>query len=70
MDTHFEIAHQKAGQMLLDALDSGADVLVCTKRDVTIFQKAIKSCEKVMGRDIELKIISLHTLKELCNAKA
>jgi len=70
MDTHFEIAHKKAGQMLLDALDSGADVLVCIKRDVTIFQKAIKSCEKVMGRDIELKIISLHTLKELCSVKA
>ena len=70
MDTHFEIAHQKAGQMLLDALDSGADVLVCIKRDVTIFQTAIKSCEKIMGRDIELKIISLHRLKELCNLGA
>jgi succinate dehydrogenase/fumarate reductase-like Fe-S protein len=70
MDTHFEIAHKKAGQMLLDALDSGADVLVCIKRDVTIFQKAIKACEKVMGRDIELKIISLHRLKELCSVEA
>jgi len=70
MDTHFEIAHQKAGQMLLDALDSGADVLVCTKGDVSIFQKAINSCEKVMGRDIKLKIISLHTLKELCKVEA
>jgi len=70
MDTHFEIAHKKAGQMLLDALDSGADVLVCIKRDVTIFQKAIKACEKVMGRDIELKIISLHRLKELCSLEA
>ncbi len=66
METHFEIAHQKAGAMLLDALDSGADILVCTKRDVSIFQKAIKSCERVMGRDIKLKIISVHTLKEVC----
>ena len=70
MDTHFEIAHQKAGAMLLNALDSGADVLVCIKRDVTIFQTAIKSCERVMGRDIKLKIISLHTLKELCRVSA
>ena len=70
MDTHYEIAHQKAGQMLLDALDTGADVLVCVKRDVTIFQTAIKSCEKVMGRDINLKIISVHTLKELCSVSA
>jgi succinate dehydrogenase/fumarate reductase-like Fe-S protein len=70
MDTHFEVAHQKAGAMLLDALDSGANVLVCTKRDVTIFQTAIKSCERVMGRDIELKIISVHRLKELCSTTA
>ena len=70
MDTHFELAHQKAGVMLLDALDSGASVLVCTKRDVSIFQKAIKSCERAMGRDIELKIISVHTLKELCSVTA
>ena len=67
MDTHFEIAHKKAGAMLLDALDSGADILVCTKRDVSIFQKALGSCERIMGRDIKLKIISVHTLKELCS---
>ncbi|CAA6803738.1 MAG: Unknown protein [uncultured Sulfurovum sp.] len=70
MDTHFEIAHQKAGTMLLDAVDSGASVLVCIKRDVTIFQEALASCERVMGRDIRLKIISVHTLKELCTATA
>ena len=70
MDTHFEIAHQKAGAMLLDALDSGADVLVCTKRDVSIFQKALPSCERAMGRDIKLKIIAVHTLKELCSVFA
>jgi succinate dehydrogenase/fumarate reductase-like Fe-S protein len=67
MDTHFELAHQKLGQMLLDALDSGADTLVCNKRDVSIFQKALSSCEKSVGRDIKLKIISLQTLKELCS---
>jgi succinate dehydrogenase/fumarate reductase-like Fe-S protein len=70
MGSHFQIAHQKAGLMLLDALDSGADILVCIKRDVTIFQTAINSCEKSMGRDIKLKIISLHTLKELCGLSA
>jgi len=70
METHYEIAHQKAGAMLLDALDSGADVLVCTKRDVSIFQKAHKACEKSTGRDIKLKIISVHTLKELCSVLA
>lgn len=70
MDTHFEIAHQKAGAMLLDALDSGADVLVCTQKDTNIFQKALPSCERVMGRDIKLKIISIDTLKGLCSIEA
>ncbi|CAA6800562.1 MAG: Unknown protein [uncultured Sulfurovum sp.] len=70
MDTHFEIAHLKAGTMLLNALDSGASVLVCTKRDVSIFQEAIASCERSMGRDIRLKIISVHTLKALCTQTA
>ena len=65
METHFEMAHQKAGLMLLDALDSGADVLVCTKRDVSIFQKAFLPSARSMGREIKLKIISIHTLKEL-----
>jgi len=70
MDTHFEIAHKKAGQMMLDALDSGADILVCSEKDTEIFQKAINACEKVMGRDIELKIISQNRLKELCSVEA
>jgi len=70
IDTHFEIAHKKAGEMMLDALDSGADILVCSKKDTEIFQKAIKSCEKVVGRDIELKIISQNRLKELCSVEA
>jgi succinate dehydrogenase/fumarate reductase-like Fe-S protein len=66
MDTHFEMAHTKAGKMLLDALDSGADILVCSLDfDLSIFQNAIVHCEKIMGRDIELKIISTKTLEDL-----
>ena len=70
MDSHFEIAHKKAGEMMLDALDSGADILVCGEKDTEIFQKSIKACEKVVGRDIELKIISQNRLKELCSVEA
>lgn len=70
METHFQLAHTKAGTMLLDALDSGADVLVCTKRDVNIFQEALPACERIMGREIRLKIISVHTLKALCATTA
>ena len=66
MSTHFEMAHTKAGKMLLDALDSGADILVCAKdSDVKIFQNALGSCERSVGRDIELKIISVATLNEM-----
>jgi len=70
MDTHFEMAHKKAGLMMLDALDSGADILVCNEKDTEIFQKSIKACEKVVGRDIELKIISQNRLKALCSVEA
>ena len=67
METNFEMAHTKAGKMLLDALDSGADILVCAKdSDVTLFRDAIVHCERIVGRDIELKIISMSKLEELC----
>jgi len=71
MEINFELAHTKAGTMLLDALDSGADILVCAKdTDVTIFQNALVHCEKIMGRDIELKIISISKLEEMCRVSA
>jgi len=65
MDTNFELAHTKAGTMMLDALDSGADILVCAKEeDAKLFQDAIVHAERIMGRDIELKIISPKELEE------
>ena len=71
MDTHFQIAHTKAGTMMLEALDSGADILVCAKNsDLEIFQKAIVHCERIMGRDIELKIISMNKLEDMCAVTA
>ena len=67
METNFEMAHTKAGKMLLDALDSGADILVCLNNsDLNIFRKAIIPCESIVGRDIELKIVSIDELEELC----
>ncbi len=68
METNFEMAHKKAGTMMLEAFDAGADILVCSRRDVEIFQKALPHCESVMGREIRLKIISVHTLKELAKS--
>jgi succinate dehydrogenase/fumarate reductase-like Fe-S protein len=71
LNTYLEMAHQKAGTMLLNAYDSGADILVCqTEEDSKIFQGAIGHCEKVMGREIGLKIISLDTFNSLCTVTA
>jgi len=71
MNTHYELAHTKAGKMMLDALDSGADILICTHdSDVTLFQDALVHCEKIVGRDIELKIISVKTFEKLSTVTA
>ena len=66
MNSHAELAHKKAGTMLLDAVDNGADILLFTKdSDLAVFKSAISRCEREMGRDIELKLISMETFKNL-----
>lgn len=71
MNTYLEMAHQKAGTMLLNAYDSGADILVCHyDADCTFFQNIIGHCEKVMGREIGLKIISWDTFDSLSTTVA
>ena len=66
INSHSEMAHVKAGTVLLDALDSGADTLICIKNvDVDYFQSVISRCERVLGRDIELKIISTNTFHKV-----
>jgi succinate dehydrogenase/fumarate reductase-like Fe-S protein len=65
VDNYSEIAHIKAGTVLLNALDSGADTLVCSKlTDVNYFKSVISQCERELGRDIELKIISIDTFEK------
>lgn len=52
--------------MFLDALDSGADILVVSDdSDLAIFRSAIAQCEREVGRDIELKLISMETFNAL-----
>ena len=64
LDSFSELAYKKAGTVLLDALDSGADTLICAKDfDVEFFKSIISNCERELGRDIELKIISLATFR-------
>ncbi len=59
LNTHPKMAYFKMGTVLLDALDSGADLLVVSnEEDALLFQKSIGYCEKVTQRDIRLDIIS------------
>jgi succinate dehydrogenase/fumarate reductase-like Fe-S protein len=69
IDSYPQMTYRKAGTMLLDALDNGANILVCiNSEDLALFQDIIVESEKVMGRDIELTLISLDTLNELTKA--
>jgi len=62
-DTNKKFAALKAGNMMLDAMDSGAEVLMVTKdSDSKILKQHIGLCEKVVGRDIRLTIITRNDL--------
>jgi len=63
VDSNPELAHQKAGKMLLDALDNGADTLLFAKdEDLAIFSSIIAKCERAVGRPIGLQLIALKAL--------
>jgi succinate dehydrogenase/fumarate reductase-like Fe-S protein len=58
LESSKDLALTKAGTTLLDALDSGADVLIVENRnDYEMFTKNLKAIECAMGRDIKLEII-------------
>jgi len=66
IDSHIKLAHQKAATMLLDALDNGADILIFAKdSDLIFFKSVISRCEREMGREIELKLISINEFENL-----
>jgi succinate dehydrogenase/fumarate reductase-like Fe-S protein len=66
LKSNHQMAYLKAGTMLLEALDSGADILVCLKdEDVSIFKSILAKAERVMGRDIDIMLISLVELQKL-----
>jgi len=69
--TNPELAHQKAGKMLLDALDHGADTLLFAQdEDLELFRKMLAKCERVVGRDIKLNLISLNKFQTLTSKVA
>ena len=54
-----KLAYTKAGTTLLNALDSGAQVLIVEEKEVyEMFKNNFKAIEKTMGRDIDLELIS------------
>ena len=66
-----ELASLKAGKMLLDALDHGADTLLFDQEsDVVAFRAIIDSAERSMGREIELKLLALSSLPHKIRAVA
>jgi len=54
-----KLAYTKAATTLLDALDSGAQVLIVEEKEVfDMFKKHFSAIEKTIGRDIDLELIS------------
>jgi len=54
-----QLAYKKAATTLLDALDSGAQVLIVEEQDVfDMFKNHFTAIEKTIGRDIDLELIT------------
>jgi len=64
------LAFLKAATTLLNALDSGAELLVVAKkRDLDMFTSNFASIQKRIGREIPLPLISLQDFEALCNVE-
>ena len=60
------LAYKKAATLLLDALDSGAEVLVCSeKRAADFFREHYAMIQKSAGRDIVLEVMTLEQFNAL-----
>jgi len=60
VDINPEFAYKKAGRIMLEAFDSGVEVLACVNRDDYNYFKSIhKFAEREAGRDIDLNIMAL-----------
>jgi len=65
------LAYLKAATTLLDALDSGAEVLiVADDADLEMFNRHYKAIEKRIGREIPLTLLSFDTFKQLAARSA
>ncbi len=66
IDFQENLALQKAGTTLLQALDNGAEVLiVADEKDLEFFNRHYKAIEKRMGREIPLAVLSFEEYQKL-----
>jgi hypothetical protein len=64
------LAYLKAGTMLLNALDAGAEMLVVVKKtDLEMFRTNFASIQKRIGREIRLPLLSTEEFSALCTKK-
>ncbi len=65
------LAYLKAATTLLDALDSGAEILiVADEADLTMFNKHYAAIQKRIGREIPLALLSFENFKQLATQSA
>lgn len=61
-----KIAYNKAGNIALDAFDCGAEVLVVdSKESHFMMDQSVKSCERIVGRDITIAILNISQIVAL-----
>jgi len=61
-----DFSHKIAGKILIEAKDSNADFLIVrTKSDLMLFDGEQKKIQKVIGREIELPVITQEQFKKL-----
>jgi len=66
LETNSDMAYMKAGRMMLDAIDSGAELLIFSRDDeMGLFGDRLGSIEKAVGREINIDMIPYSKLMEL-----
>jgi len=71
LDINNTLAYRKAATTLLDALDSGADTLICAdKTALTLFTEHFGMLQKEIGREIPLALMDMETFQSLSKKEA
>jgi len=66
LETNPTLAYTKAATLLLDALDSGAEILVCADENaLSLFKTHFGMLQKSIGREIPLALLSLSAFRSL-----